>query len=624
MGDQRTIHTVFTLHQTDYFHEVKVERTQFGLASTAWVWAAINAEADRSEIRRVQKAEISACLKVFESLKSNARWRRLSSKTVKQLEMEDLIFMLSDIEANIDESANSPNVKHSYSIRTRALLKRYLQKEAFPKIERIGIHFKSKFQLDRLQHRKLISDEPLKGEANVTPPLGALRHETVADLRRKTEETLLEVLNTISSACVSVLDAADKAYEGLQSLLREPFDEETVTRLLTHALTGQFDKKTRDWVAKRDIREVSHAYLHIVQHRLCLNERATNLKILRQREIDKYLCERLELAGGAYLLFPQLGSLRTLLPCLLLIQRHTRWNVNTALELNESFISDVKPPFEMYSLKKRTNTFTPVVLVEKGDSDVLRAIQYLRARLRFMKQMKWIPEEENRLWLSAVSARKGTIEPLVGWGSQLGKFCTEFGLPSFSLEQMRVQTLALEAVQRGTSSAQRSAGHQNISTTGIYIDQLLLHRLNSSVNLEFQLRLEAEVVYLEVGMHQTSPLMFPVGDGSSCSNPTSPPFDEYLKQGACDGKRCHSGEGCKNNKIQIDVHRVEEAIRTSRYYGANWKRLHESNPDAFVDRHLPNMAFNSALIEVLKRGPYGHVVKTVMHQIDEPGVEDAE
>lgn len=622
MRDQRTIQTVFTLHQTDYFYEVNVERTQFGLASSSWVWAAINAEADRSEIRRSQRAEVSACLNVLESLKRHVRWRRLSSKTVEQLEMEDLIFMFSDIEDKISENAYSPNVKHSYSLRTRALLKRYLKKKGFPKIERIAVYFKSKLQLDRSQHRKLISDAPVKSGSGVAPPLGALRHENIVNLRRKTEETLLETLDKITSVCGRVLDAVDKQYAGIQTLLREPVDEVVIARLLAHAMTGRFDVKTRAWAATLDIREVAHAYLHIVLRRLPLNERATNLQILRQNEIDKYLCRRLDLARSSYVLFFQVGTLRTLVACLLLIQRHTKWNVNSALELNELFISAVEPPFEMHSLKKRTNTLTPVVLVEKGDSNVLRAIHYLRARLRFMKQMKWLPEEENRFWLSAKSARAGKIEPLIGWGSELIKFCADFGLPKFSFEQMRVQTLALEAVQRGASSAQGSAGHQSISTTGIYIDQLLLSRLNSAVNYEFQLRIESEVVYVKDEAQRGPILMFPVGDGSSCSNPSSPPFDEYLKQGACDGNRCHSDGGCENNKIRMDDLRVEEAVRTSMYYGANWKRLHENNADAFVDRHLPNMIFNFALIEVLKRGPYGHLVKSVMRQIGESGVEN--
>lgn len=623
MRDQRTIQTVFTLHQTQYFYEVNVERLQFGLVSSSWVWAAINAEADRSEIRRSQNAEISACLKVLESLKSHVRWRRLSSKTVEQLEMEDLILMFSDIEDKISESAYSPNVKHSYSIRTRALLKRYLKKMGFAKIERVSVYFKSKLQLDRSQHRKLISDMPVKSGSDVVPPLGALRHENIANLRRKTEEALLETLDKITNACVCVLDAADKQYAGVQTLLREPVDEVMLARLLAHALTGRFDVKTRAWVGMLDIREVAHAYLHIVLRCLPLNERATNLQILRQKEIDKYLCRRLDLARSSFVLFFQVGTLRTLVACLLLIQRHTKWNVNSVLELNETFISAVEPPFEMHSLKKRTNTLTPVVLVEKGDSNVLRAIEYLRDRLRFMKQMKWLSEEENRFWLSAKSARAGKkIEPLIGWGSELINFCADFGLPKFSFEQMRVQTLALEAVQRGASSAQGSAGHQSISTTGIYIDQLLLNRLNSAVNYEFQLRIESEVVYVNDETQRGPILMFPVGDGSSCSNPSSPPFDEYLKQGACDGNRCHSDGGCENNTIRIDDLRVEEAVRTSLYYGANWKRLHENNVDAFVDRHLPNMIFNIALIEVLKRGPYGHLVKSVMGRIGESGVVD--
>ena len=235
-------------------------------------------------------------------------------------------------------------------------------------------------------------------------------------------------------------------------------------------------------------------------------------------------------------------------------------------------------------------------------------------------KLKWLPKSEGRLWLNAIYARAGRAEPMIGWGSELAKFRADFDLPNFSLEQMRVQTLALEAVQRGTGSAQVSAGHRSIGTTGAYIDQLLLQRLNSSVNLEFQLRIEAEIIDGDNESRQWPSLLFPVGDGSSCTDPTNPPFDEYLKKGACDGARCHSGNGCSSNKVKIDIHRVEEAVRTSFYYDSNWNRLHDQNVDAFVDRHLPNMIFNFALLEVLKRGPYGHLVRTAVGRIEELGV----
>ena len=620
MCDQRTIQTVHTVHQTDYFYGVAVERADLGLAPTSWVWAAINAAADRSDIRRLRKSDVQVCLLVLESLKSVARWRKLSAKTVEQLAMEDVVLMFSDIETQIGESSYSTNVKHKHSVLTRSVLKRYLKASAFPKSERISVHFKPKLVFDRSQHRKLISDSPLSTESSATPPLGATRHENIADLRRKTEATLLAVLEKIGDACRSVLDAAEKASAGLKALLQEPVDQAIVLRLLTHSMTSRSHDKTQNWAATLDIQDLAHAYLHVVHVCLPTLERASKLAIIRQHEIDEYLRDRLGIVKGSFLLFLHLGSQRSLLACLLLIQRHTKWNVNSSLELTESFLSGDKPPFEMHSVKRRTNTLAPTIVVEKGDSDVLRAIAYIRARLRYMKELKWLPEAEGRLWLNGKCARSGKAKSMTGWGNELAKFRADFGLPDFSLEQMRVQTLALEAVQHGTGSAQLSAGHQSIGTTGVYIDQLLLQRLNSSVNLEFQLRIEAEIIDSDVHPQKRPLLLFPVGDGSSCEDPSNPPFDEYLKKGACDASRCHSGGGCPNNKIKIDRLRVDEAVRTSLYYGSNWNRLHEQNTDTFVDRHLPNMMFNFALLEVLKRGRYGHLVRAAARQIDELGV----
>jgi hypothetical protein len=249
-----------------------------------------------------------------------------------------------------------------------------------------------------------------------------------------------------------------------------------------------------------------------------------------------------------------------------------------------------------------------------------RALAFLTRQLDAMKRLRWVPPDEERLWLYPYAARSGRLRQVIGWGSALSFFCREHRLPRFSFEQMRVQTLTAESVQDGgLRSALEAAGHKSLRTLSTYIDQLLARRLNSSINLEFQRRVEAEIVYSmepDSSLPYARSMLYPIGDGASCADPRNPPFSEYLEQGVCDGRRCHAGSGCPNVRLVINAERAEEVVRLSTYYRRNWARLIDQNRDTFLKQHLPNLTFNMALLGVLERGPHAHLVRDLHQKIE--------
>jgi hypothetical protein len=184
----------------------------------------------------------------------------------------------------------------------------------------------------------------------------------------------------------------------------------------------------------------------------------------------------------------------------------------------------------------------------------------------------------------------------------------KYDLPKFTFEQIRVQKLTVVSLEKGPVAAAEIAGHSFFGSIGGYIDHLLTRRVNSSINLEFQRRWEAEVLSHIRREHIKDPLV-PIGDGSSCVAPNSPPEPTWLHAGVCDGARCHSGgSGCPNRVLVVDADRVIEVRLTKEYYERNWQRLYASNPEAFSAVHLPRMEFNLYLHEHLKTGPYRHLL----------------
>lgn len=606
---------------TTYFSEELLKRSAYRLRADSWVWKALLHGARASDLKPLLASEVRSVLSSLQDVGARAEWREIANLPLEKLTMEGVLRCFTILEDCVDARASLGVVsKHSASLRTRALLRRFLEAAGFPKAARINVFFRSRLLLPRVPGRRLISDAPIDLGGSKVPPIGALPHTTIADLRKRTQDVLVGTLDMISAACRETLDEHDQAMARLQEALLEPVSESVVARILDHAATGRYDAKVRAWAAVQPIDELARAYVRVINLHPTLLRRS--FSIIRATEISTYLATRLGVDVGkplASLFLPLWTTMRPLIACLLILQRHTAWNASSVLGLDNGCLTSATPLLELQGFKSKVNKKTPPVLVQESDEDVVRALKYLQARLAFLKRLGWVSALETRLWLNPITARAGRPSEYVEWNGELKNFCNRHNLPRFSLEQMRVQTLAAESVEiGGLETARLRAAHDSIKTTGEYLDHLVLARLHEAVNLEYQQRLEKDVIYLGTGADDTAELalLYPVGDGTSCSNPKSPPFEDYLLDGFCGGINCHEGNGCPNRRIYVDERRVEEAIRVRLYYRNNWERLLDANPEAFNAIHLPGMAFNVALIGVLERGPYAHVVRAACSRLD--------
>jgi hypothetical protein len=609
---------VFKLHQRAYEYDTPVARSEFGLSRQAWLWQALLLEALRSQGRRLSKSEITSVLSAFKSLRTNVSWLRLANKALDQLTQSDVIELFSLLEKDISsEPSLGGHSKHSRSVRARGLLSRYLLNSGFPKAERIKLLFKTKLPKDPRDHRKLISDQAITDGEDLLPPVSALEHSDLADLRKKVEQTLERPIDMILAASRMTLEACDAATRRLQSLVTEPLNRQAVELLRAHAQYARNPVLASRFAESLPVHELAHAYLHIFQTRNTTDPPMA-LGLFRAREVRDYLCARIGVeVQTAPVFLPMWFDVRPMLACLLILICHTQWNSNSVLELREEWLTSKVPPLEMRSYKSRTNTMTPMVLVDRSDSEAIMALSFLLARLDLMKRLGLVPQSESRLWLSDQSVRARRPTPVVSWGSALKRFCVAHGLPRFSLEQLRVQALTSISVRAGgLSAARNAASHASLRTTSLYIDQLIAHRLSAAVNLEFQRRLESEIIASSENSIGSSALFRPIGDGAQCADPATPPFEDYLEKGICSAKNCHTGSGCPNRRLVVNADSVEEVLRMSSYYRRNWSRLYDETRDAFIAYHLPAMTFHFAYLGVLERGPYAHLVNEARARLE--------
>jgi hypothetical protein len=606
------------------------EASEFGLVKTGWVWSMLKERGLQTHLQRGPTRDITTIHRCLKLLATSYEWTEFANLKFGKFTIEELVgkFHLCD-EVLIAEGITQHQIKRWTSCLRNWSLD-FLRKQGMPRYDRFRVLFQSRLQYPRKHGRKLISDY-VDASDDTLPPVGASPGADVQKMRQAMVKRFDHDIHDLMRACESELEEFAKLSSYVERAIRS-VDEKIVQKAIA-ASKGQ----SMAWrgVAKLDPLTIEAAYLALLVR--SYSERVTDEKyrtLNGASAVASNMTARLGIKNckrlTAITLHSQFGSPLTVLACAFAIQLRTAWNISSIFSLTTANVVWLENEVEIQGIKTKTDDLTPIERIEK-DSLAYRALSFLHARLGELKKLNWVSADEQHLWLSPSSARKGRLLAYSAWSKALIEFQGKHKLPRFSLEQVRNQVLAREVVSSGGSleTTRRRAGHRSISVTGHYLDQLLLHRLNSSINLEFQRRLEQSI---EMRLKSPSSisdrehkqdLLYPVGDGSSCTNPLKPPSSDYLGSTMCTGKHCHIGDGCVNRRVVIDHDRLEEVIRMSFFYERNWRSLLAKNEQSFQRHHLPAFLFNVSLLGILKRGPYKHVVRTLEIQILEGAANDA-
>lgn len=606
-----TIQTVCTVHQRKYVRLYKFE--PISPATWHWMGNSLEALAQRSELTPVALSTAVALDHGICLAKSIRSWRTVVAKPLAQLKASEIISAFQALEQSLEESDFSNYSSVVVGRTFRNFVTSHVAAGGQPILaKRIQSTFRSNLMRPSKSGRDLISDLPKPGRA----PVGAVMFGSYAELKEATLTTLRDDLADILRCCEDVLERYELALAFLDDLEHLNIPSSEVERI-----GGKSNRLCRKRVAENWSTEDLKIYLSLIKK--------GKIAPCAERREEKYRKLRYHPAGAKELLVASLRGMSNgahikhlmrlevappsdvLLACALILQIHTHWNFISVLELKASDVLVTKFPHRLQSVKPRTSDETPVVFVERTDELVIRALAHIRNRWERLVAAGIIGSDDGNLWFSAWFLKgRGPPQPIVSWSRELREFTKAYKLPSFTLEQVRVQCLALVATtRRSLGGATQSAGHMAGSTTLRYIDKALLRRLNSANLLEFERRLENTILY-EMGrpasVRRLSNLS--LGDGTQCADPLRPPNPAWMSAGICAGEMCHQGDGCPHRRIIIDRARLEEVIRSKSYYVSNWKRLADENSVRFERVHVPQMLFSLALYGVVKKGPYRHLV----------------
>lgn len=630
-------HVQNKLHQTVYKKTEEVDFADCKVPVESWVAAALGRAAAASSLQPLGSSIVSKYQKVLRGLATSPEWLRCASISPEELTVENLVDAIRCIDAYISTLKNiTADTRSQFSYHLRRLLVDFAKYHEVPRVSRLRVIYRTP-HVARSTGRQMISDWASLG-GDVQHPVGAIPFNSPSELREKIAAKIAGTLSEIKIAAIRELNDIEEIYQRYEQLFGSFEVSVDVVETLLEGLANRRHnlntKKFIEWINSLPVSILGAAYWKIAQDALEGRlEGLTQFTCLRAGEIIEYI--RSECLQGCRIdLFAEfvgnkIIDQRGMLGCLIILQIHTGWNVNSVLEMDADGIQkNDSGGYFIQGYKSRTAEDTPFVEVLASDSEAIRVIHLLLSRLNAMKLLGWVSSKEKRLWLNSRWARSGKSHPFVGWGTLLSTFCKRHGLVQFSSEQLRVEVLASHGiVGGGLEAARHVAGHASINTTAIYLDQLLLQRLNSSYALEFERRLEKSVRYRmgqEEALKSESDLLYALGDGTSCSDPFNPPEPAFIEHGVCSGAGCHQGDGCAHRRILIDRTRMEEVFRTKRFYDECWRDLLGANREYFLKIHIPAMLVNVALIGILENGAYRHIAKLVRKEIHEGGGDEAQ
>jgi hypothetical protein len=600
----------------------------YGLRCTSWAAEMLKYKCEVSVLRRMSEQDADIGLSFLRVLSKNITWQKVANIGKSDVTTDDLVTAFVSLENVLSTCEYSDYRRYRASAHLRKWIRDYAIHAEIPKADLLTRMYRTRF-VSTCCPKAMIS-EWTDLDAPIPQPIGAISFQNARDLKRLQNEKVATTLSKIEACAAKQLHETSEVGMRLNQLEEElpEIGAALYSAYTKFALNPPKSGPANTWVMERPLLEVVSAWTGIWS-----TAKKTGIAFVhcpRSKEVAEFLAARLAIPARCssphqMILYPELGNQMVALACLILIQRHTGWNASAVLELRHGRFNLSDQPVMIQGFKGKTGEVTPPVEVSDREQSVLAALTFLDQRLHKLKELGWVSREETSLWINGTFARgKAAPREYQSWNQTLKVFQAKFSLPSFSLDQLRTEVLVSEMAGGGLDAAMRMGGHTSISTTATYLDQLMLMLTNSAVLLEFERRLEANVRYLGMTtagraaepLDQANDLLYPVGDGSSCTNPARPPLEDYLSGGSCSARNCHSGDGCPNRRIRLDENRLEELIRTEAYYRREWRVLLDENPDEFDRYHLPAALFSVGLIHIVERSAHRGRLKSVRQKVE--------
>lgn len=307
-----------------------------------------------------------------------------------------------------------------------------------------------------------------------------------------------------------------------------------------------------------------------------------------------------------------------LLVCFTRLVIRTTWNKDVIATLNRSNLPEALPdgPFKIGGFKEKVCKKTAEVTIEPHEKEIREIISFLMQHHDNMISYGLKPE---CIWETPESSRLSFLT-----ASVLDRFIAHYTLPFFRMELLAKHQINLrKGIDGDVLTSQMERNHGSVRVTAGYLAHPIAEIEYEANNADFQRKFETTVQFRhkpksieKYGLDKNNidtelivapgdteedlPEWFILPDGSSCTDIFAS-VDKSKNDNVCKGRKCHSGEGCDFNRVDLGIEDFTQTLRNQAYYISRGEALLVKHGKEYFDEHIaPDMRFTFGLVKYVE------------------------
>jgi hypothetical protein len=544
---------------------------------------------------------------------------------MSELSQRDFRVGFAQLEDIIDE--HDFNVKAARSQALRSFLSKYAGK-INGQIEIKNCGFSSRFNTSSENNaQKLIEPVDEYGQPLPSPVLD--KHLSLHELKKKIHEYLEKPINQILGTCIEEIANYNKLvtcfskYTAIDQSGNYSYEiPEEVTSIVLDNQIGNDKQLKRSRLApireKYSSEVLMGAY---VRHQISLGPSSTTNCLEKSALIPEYVQHFFSNTGTGMRNFFWCSVFlpkNILLVCFIRLIIRTTWNKDVIATLARSNLPSTLPdgPFKISGFKEKVGKNTSEVTIEPHEKEIREVISFLIQHNDNMVSYGLKPE---CIWDTPNSSKLNFLSATI-----IDRLSEHYNLPYFRMELLAKHQINLrKGIDGDVLTSQMERNHGSIRVTSGYLTHPIAEIEYEANNADFQRRFETTVQFrheqesiekygldkknidtnliIAPGDHKEDlPEWFVLPDGSSCTDIFAS-VDKSKSDNICKGRKCHSGEGCDFNRIDLGVEDFIQTLRNQAYYMSRGEALLNRHGKEYFDEYIaPDMRFSFGLVKYVE------------------------
>jgi hypothetical protein len=545
---------------------------------------------------------------------------------IEALTQRDFRLAFVELEEIID--AENIKVKSAKSQSIRTFLNKYAGK-INNKIEIKNCGFNSKFNASKERSApKLLEPVDENGEPLVSPI--QKQHLSSTELRKEIKnyieqpiEQILKAANQEISLYKKLLKLFDKYNnkDGLEQYEYQIPDE--ITQLVLDDQQGyshhKINLRSKALIKKHSAELVCAAYVRHktkqgVSEQVCCTNKDKLIPAFIEHWYGKTSSGMRDFFYSG-LLLPR----NILLVCFIRLVIRTTWNKDVITQLARTDLPDNIPngEFSLCGFKDKVDKPTFEINILPHEKEIRDVVALL---IQHHENMVILGLSPKTIWETPSSTSINFLS-----SDTVTKLCDHYILPKFTMELLAKHQINLrKGIDGSLINSQRERNHASSGVTSSYLSHPIALLEYEAINADFQRRLETTVQFrhkesniekyklnrnnvdeaLIVSPNENSkedlPDWYLLPDGSSCMDIFAP-VDKSKRNSVCKGRKCHSGEGCEFNKVQLGKSEFILTLRQQSFFTSRGESLLEKHGKEYFDEYIaPNMRFTFGLAKYVE------------------------